>query len=229
MFNKLLYIVAFVLLLNVFITPAYALEVSLQLPGDPSSPTPQPSTTVTSSPDPTAQPSITPTTQPTAVPSSTAIESSTPVPTTIATPVPSSSVSPQPTASPKATTTPIATASATPAIGGTSSTAAPSAAPSSIPQVSPSPKVTVEAILKTDSKKSKPIIQDIGDNAYNTLLDSPLSFLVDEKTKDYYHPHGLSQSSTKILLSIGLFLSLFGILLVKSANLRGLSLRLKGA
>ncbi len=224
MFKKLLYLFTFALLFNVFLKPVYALDVSLQLSGDPGSPAPQPTTTVSSSPDPTAQPTIAPTIQPSAAPTLT------PTPTPVETAIPSPSTIVQPTATNAPTLTPVATSSSTPAVGGTTnSTSAPTAAPSNTPSPSPSPKVTVEAILKTDPKKSKPIIQDIGDNAYNTLLDSPLSFLVDEKTKDYYHHHGLSQSSTKILLSVGLFLSITGILLVKFNNLRDLTLRYKGS
>lgn len=64
----------------------------------------------------------------------------------------------------------------------------------------------------------KPIIQDIGDNAYNTLLDSPLAFLVGDKSQSFYRQHGLSKSSTNLLLTIGFMLSLLGFLIIKYSN-----------
>ncbi len=223
MVKKVLFVPILVVLFGVSSTRSYAVDITVQLPGSPTpvatvEPTASPAPTVapTASAAPSVQPTVTPVTSPSPIPSV----------TPAGTVAPSASVVASPVAS--------ATPSSAPQVGGVTpatSTPAPSVSPSTSPSPTPtaSPKVTIERILNTETKKSKPIIQDIGDNAYNTLLDSPLSFLVQDKDRDYYHPHGLSQSSTKILLSSGFTFSIIGLLMMYPRPLQNVSTRIRGA
>ncbi|MDQ3098367.1 MAG: hypothetical protein M3Q44_01320 [bacterium] len=202
MINKVLFIAIFSLLFSFCATSAQAqLVVNEVLPG---SPVPSPSMT--------AEP--TPTQAPTAEPS----PSVSPSPTTTVDPTSTPNPTPIITIPPTPTTEPSATSSAAPVIGGIqSSSPSTSPAPTTLP--SPTPPLTVETILRTEPKKDKPVMQDIRTNAYNTLLDSPLAFLVSDNNQTYYHPHGLSQKSTNILLLTGFALSFSGIILMNLSKL----------
>jgi hypothetical protein len=193
MIKKLLFLGILSILFNIYLTSVNAIDITVVLPGN-STPSPTISSAPTTSPLPTVQPTVS--SSPTATP----LIPLPPTPSAISSSTPHGTSSPSPTAT------------TAPGVGGVSTTSSPF--PTVNPTASPTPLKSVETILKTEPKTTKPIIQDIRANAYNTLLDSPLAFLVSDGSRTYYHPHGLSSLSTKILLSLGLSLCIAGFMLI---------------
>jgi hypothetical protein len=99
-----------------------------------------------------------------------------------------------------------------PGIGGVTTSSTPTPRPS----VTPAPPKVVSSVIKNLDTSTKPVIKDIGDNAMNTLLETPLSVFIPQNPKNVYHNHGLSKSSTDLLLSGSFLLSLSGFSLLYS-------------
>jgi hypothetical protein len=186
----------------------------VEVTSPPASTTPAPSTSPDPSPSQSAAPTVSPGPTASVEPSTTPVPSASQIPAS-ATPQPSQSA--QPTTSPSAATSP----STSPAVGGAVSSPAPSVGVDNSPTPAPVKKV-VSTVVNSIDKTTTPVIKDIGDNAINTLLETPLSVFIPQNPKNVYRVHGLSQSSTSFLLFSSFLLFIIGLSVLHSQSVAGL-------
>jgi len=119
-----------------------------------------------------------------------------------------------PAATSRATSTPVASASSVPQttkepIPAVTTQPLGGVITSSSPTDTPAPTATPHA-----KSVLKPVLKDISENAVNTLLETPLSVFIPQNPKNVYRSHGLSPSSTTLLLSSSGILGLCGFVLL---------------
>jgi hypothetical protein len=156
--------------------------------------TPEPSI-ASASPVVSVNPSIKPTDLPTAIPTLS------PLPSLV------------PTVKPSSTASSSASPSTEPAVGGVVSSSTPSPSPSATP-INGSVSGSISNLVTGLDKSTKPVLKNIQDVAYAAALETPLSYLMADNTRDFYANDRLSSVSTRFLLLSGFIASIFGYFLV---------------